>query len=66
MRVTVDDVRKAGYCTKGLRLWMNRANIDITDFVTNGIDAEKLADVNDSRLDRVLAITRTREAKNDH
>ena len=64
MIITVDDVKKAGYCTKGMRKWMTGLGLDIQDFVTNGIDTDDLSEVSDARLQRVIEIAKKRDTKN--
>lgn len=41
MRITIDDVRKAGYCVSGARRWFQANNIDFADFIKNGMDADE-------------------------
>lgn len=45
--VRIRHIRQAGYCASGTRVWFQRHNIDYTDFLKNGIDAEKILAVGD-------------------
>lgn len=42
MLITVKDVRKAGYCLRGVKEWCKRNGIDYRSFVKNGIDTDEL------------------------
>ena len=42
MLITVKDVRKAGYCLKGVKEWCITHGIDYRSFVKNGIDTDEL------------------------
>jgi hypothetical protein len=54
MRVTIDHFRtvpghgpKPGFCAAGGRAWFKRHGLDWSDFVRNGIDAERLLRIGD-------------------
>ena len=61
MIVTVDDVRKAGYCVRGIREWARTYNLDFNDFIHNGIDVAVLEPLNDAMADRIIKLKRERE-----
>lgn len=48
MVVTIDDMRAAGYCVRGIRDWFGRYDFDFRDMLKNGIDAEKFAATEDA------------------
>lgn len=50
----VDDAGRM--CSKGARLWWQRAGLDWSDFIENGIDAAvlKAAAPHDARVDMVI------------
>jgi nuclear transport factor 2 (NTF2) superfamily protein len=52
--ITIEDVRFAGYCTKGARRWFESYGFDFRDFLTNGITAEKLLSTNDAAAQQVV------------
>ena len=39
-RVTISDVRNAGYCTRGARRWFETRGLDFKAFIREGIDRE--------------------------
>lgn len=45
--VRIKHIRQAGFCASGTRAWFERYNIDYTDFLKNGIDAERILAVGD-------------------
>lgn len=44
-----------GYCTKGLRLFAQKHNLDWSDFIKNGIDSSKIAELDDALAQAVIA-----------
>lgn len=42
MKITVNDLKKNGYCHPGCRVFCKRYGIDWMDFLKNGIDSEIL------------------------
>lgn len=52
--ITIEDVRFAGYCTKGARRWFESYGFDFRDFLANGISAEKLLSTNDAAAQQVV------------
>lgn len=54
MRITVQDVKAAGFCINlGARRWCAAHGVDFRKFVTLGIDDSELTDINDAMLERV-------------
>lgn len=39
--ITIDDVRTAGYCTRGAKKWFDGYGLDFRDFLENGIPADR-------------------------
>lgn len=37
IRITINDIRAAGHCTKGARRWFENYGLDFRDFLKNGI-----------------------------
>ncbi len=61
-RVTIQDLRDARYCLAGVRPWFRRHGFDWQDFLTDGIDAERLRATNDALVEPVILIAELREA----
>lgn len=63
MKITISDVKAAGYCARGVRKFCERHGFDYLDFVKNGVDSEKLIGIDDAMLDNVVRGTHGREEK---
>lgn len=64
--VTLEDARsitnsKQQFCTKGIRAFFNKYDLDYQDFRRNGIDAEKLIATGDSMAMQVVEVARGRQ-----
>lgn len=55
MKLTIDDARAAGHCVTGIRDWFKAHDLDFRDFLTNGIDSEKIEALNDGFAAQVIA-----------
>ncbi|PQO22061.1 hypothetical protein C2I36_15055 [Rhodobacteraceae bacterium WD3A24] len=62
-RVTIRDIRTARICFKGARGWFRRHGLDWSDFVQNGIEAERLAETGDPPALRAVRAAEEREAR---
>lgn len=62
MKVTIDDIRKAGYCAAGARRWFAAHGIPFAPFLKDGIDADELIARGDGLAETVVARKREREA----
>lgn len=60
IRVTMTDVRAAGYCASGLKDWMDGHGFDIRDFVKNGMAVEDMEATGDEHGLRVAEKARER------
>ncbi|SDX82767.1 hypothetical protein [Roseicitreum antarcticum] len=60
-RVTLQDLRAARYCRAGVRPWFQRHGFDWQDFLTNGIDADRLRATGDALVEPVIREAETRE-----
>lgn len=58
MIITWADARKVLYCSKGIRFFCTKYGIDYTDFLKNGIEADKLLALNDSMANKVVEAKR--------
>lgn len=54
MKVTLNDCREVHYCTKGIRLFFKKHDLDFMDFCRNGIEASELEALNDSMANKIL------------
>lgn len=50
-----------GYCSRGIRLFFNRYNLNYTEFLVNGIDAEHLIATGDELALAVVSIAKDEE-----
>lgn len=54
MIINLLDCRETFYCTKGVRLFCKKYNIDYNDFRKNGIDSSVLIETKDSMALKVV------------
>lgn len=52
--VKMCDVRAAGICGPGVRVFFDRYNLDLRDFLHNGIPASRLEQIDDALVKAVL------------
>lgn len=60
MIVTLGDMRKAAYCSRGARDFFARYRLNWILFVQNGIDSEELKNIPDPMVARVIEIAQAR------
>ena len=60
MIVTIDDVRAAGLCVNGTRVWFARHDLDFRAFLREGCTAETLLATGDAMALRVVEHARIR------
>ena len=58
--VTIDDVRAAGLCVNGTRVWFARHDLDFRTFLREGCAAETLLATGDAMALRVVERARIR------
>ena len=58
--VTIDDVRAAGLCVNGTRVWFARHDLDFRAFLRDGCAAETLLATGDAMALRVVERARIR------
>ena len=58
--VTIDDVRAAGLCVNGTRVWFARHDLDFRAFLREGCTAETLLATGDAMVLRVVERARIR------
>jgi hypothetical protein len=61
LTITVDDVRLAGYCVRGVRRWFEGYDLDFRAFIENGMDAKRLLATGDAAAHRVVEMRLERE-----
>ena len=52
--VTINDVRAAGLCVNGTRVWFARHDLDFRAFLRDGCDADTLLATGDAMARRVV------------
>jgi len=58
--VTIEDVRLAGLCIPGARLWCRRHGIDWHRFLKEGVEAARLIEARDAMAMRAVETARGR------
>ena len=58
MIITMRDMRAAKMCSRGVRQFFKRHGFDWSDFLKNGIEAEKLLATGDAQAARVVEVAR--------
>ena len=61
MTITIEDVRKAGYCVRGARQWFSAHGMNFRTFLTDGIPADEFVEKGDALAARVVALKVERE-----
>ncbi len=56
MLVTVQHAIACGYCVNGIRTFFKKHGLDFKAFVNEGIDEERLTELNDSMADKVVGV----------
>jgi hypothetical protein len=59
-RITVDDVRLAGYCSVGAKKWFRAYSLDFKDFLKNGIETDKFLATGDAIAEHIVRSKRER------
>lgn len=62
-RVTMDDVRAAGYCASGVRTWFADKGLDLRAFVRDGISEDDFLALKDAHADAVVRLKRQKEGR---
>ena len=58
--VTHGDMRRLGYCNRGAREWFARHQLDLSQFIDQGLPAPLLLATGDSMAEDVVAAARAR------
>ena len=48
LRITIDDVRRAGHCVRGARRWFEAHDLDFRTFLKEGLPAQAFLDTEDA------------------
>ncbi len=59
--VTMHDLRKLRYCSKGARAFFIRNGLDWNDFLKNGIPASRLAQLDDVMATKAIEAARGKQ-----
>lgn len=54
MRITVNDIRAAGHCSRGIKNWFDAQGLDFRDFLKNGIAVEDFLASGDGQARQVV------------
>jgi hypothetical protein len=54
MKIKLEHARALKYCTKGIKEFFKKYNLDFNDFLVNGIDEEILCKFNNKLADKVI------------
>ena len=63
MIVTMADVRSISYCSRGTRQWFQSKGLDWSDFLENGIEADKLIQTGDPMALAIVEQVRARNGR---
>lgn len=61
LTITMRDVRIANMCSRGARTWFEKQGFDYSDFLKNGISAEKFIATGDPMALQVVEVARGRQ-----
>jgi len=53
-RITITDIRRAGYCARGAKSWFEGKGLDFRAFLRDGMDEDAWAALGDAHADEVL------------
>lgn len=56
MLIKIAHMRKCKYCSKGVRAFFKKHNLDFSSFLENGIDEEKLLATKDAMAEKVVEV----------
>jgi hypothetical protein len=54
-RVTIEDIRRAGYCVRGARGWFDSRGLNFRAFLKDGMSVADARALRDGHMDTVLA-----------
>ena len=60
IRVKMQDVHAARFCSSGARVWLKAQGIDVLEFIREGVPVEQFEQTGDEMALRVAAIARAR------
>ncbi|MNK73307.1 hypothetical protein D3C87_928020 [compost metagenome] len=61
--VRAEHVRRAGLCARGMRQWFKAHDLDLLDFINNGMPESKVVALNDALANRALEIAKKEVTK---
>lgn len=57
--ISIQDVRRAGYCISGAREWCNLREISFRDLVRRGVPASDVENLGDPIVEHILKVKRS-------
>jgi len=58
MKIYLHHAKKIQYCSWGMRYFARKYKLDLGDFITNGIDEEKLLETGDETAKKIVEMAR--------
>lgn len=55
MRITINDVRRAGHCVQGVRSWFDMHGLNFQTFLVEGIEETDFLATKDALAEQVIA-----------
>lgn len=59
-RITIDDLRTAGYCASGVRAFVREHDLDLVKLVREGLTEEDIGHLDDAHVTRAIEIASQR------
>ena len=64
VKVTVDDIRRAGFCVDGLREWVEHHGLDIRRVVEGDYTVDEIKHIEDANIQRAIEEAQRRAGEN--
>jgi hypothetical protein len=61
IKVKMQDIHAAKFCSSGARVWLKAQGIDVLDFIRDGVPVERFEETGDALALKVAAIARERQ-----
>lgn len=63
--IDINDIRRAGYCARGVRQWFGANGLSFRDLLAGGVTEDAFLATGDPQAARVVAVKREREGRTD-
>lgn len=60
VRITMNDLRRAGHCASGIKAFFSRHDVSLRKLAREGVTLEEVAHIKDANLDRVIEMAKER------